>query len=56
MKQESVQWLKWMEAHEILKKEMTRVIGKLPQLTPATKGGKPVSVSFVLPFNYKVRV
>lgn len=42
--------------HEILKKEMTRVIGKLPQLTPATKGGKPVSVSFVLPFNYKVRV
>ena len=41
--------------HEVLRNEMKRVIGKLPQLTPATKGGKPVTVSFVLPVNFKVR-
>lgn len=41
--------------HADLKKEMMRVIDMLPQLTPATKDGKPVSVSFVLPVNFKLR-
>lgn len=40
--------------HYALKDEMTRVIDKLPQLTPATKGGEAVDVTFVLPLNFKV--
>lgn len=37
-----------------LKREMERVIGLLPQMTAATKKGEPVSVSFILPVNFKV--
>ncbi|RLD61934.1 MAG: hypothetical protein DRI95_13650 [Bacteroidetes bacterium] len=37
-----------------LKREVERVIGKLPQMTAATKNGKPVSVTFILPVNFKV--
>lgn len=37
-----------------LEKEVVRLIDKLPQMTPATKNGEPVNVSFVLPLNFKV--
>ncbi len=37
-----------------LEKEFSRVIGLYPVMTPATKDGMPVSVSFVLPIKYKV--
>ena len=37
-----------------LKREMERVIGLLPQMTAATKKGESVSVSFILPVNFKV--
>ncbi len=37
-----------------LEKEVIRVINKLPQMTPATKNGAPVDVSFVIPFDFKV--
>lgn len=37
-----------------LENEMIRIIGKLPNMTPATKGGSPVDVSFVVPVNFKV--
>ncbi len=40
--------------HELLEKEAIRVIDKLPLMTPATKDGKPVSVSFVLPVVFDV--
>lgn len=40
--------------HSVLEKEMERVIGELPTLTPATKDGKPVGVTFMLPLNFKV--
>ena len=40
--------------HPVLEKEMERVIAALPTLTPATKGGKPVGVTFMLPLNFKV--
>lgn len=37
-----------------LEKEFSRVIDLYPKMTPATKNGKPVDVSFVLPIKYKV--
>ncbi len=37
-----------------LENELIRIIGKLPNMTPATKGGSPVDVSFVVPMNFKV--
>ncbi len=37
-----------------LEKEVERVIGLLPQMTAATAKGKPVSVTFILPINFKV--
>lgn len=37
-----------------LEKEIIRVIDKLPQMTPATKNGNPVNVSFILPVNFKI--
>lgn len=37
-----------------LEGEMKRVIGALPQMTPATKGGKAVPVTFVLPLDFKM--
>ncbi len=37
-----------------LEKEFSRVIDLYPAMTPATKNGKPISVSFVLPIKYKV--
>lgn len=40
--------------HYALKDEMTRVLNKVPQLTPATKAGEAVDVKFVLPLNFKV--
>ncbi|MEN8125317.1 MAG: hypothetical protein ABFR32_09310 [Bacteroidota bacterium] len=39
---------------EEIKKEVVRVIDKLPQMTPATHDGAPVSVSFLLPVNFKI--
>ncbi len=40
--------------NELLEKEAIRVIDELPMMTPATKGGKPVSVSFMLPVVFAV--
>ncbi len=40
--------------HADLEKEVVRLIDKLPQMTPATVVGKPVSVSFLLPINFKI--
>ena len=37
-----------------LEGEMKRVIGALPQMTPATKGGEAVPVTFILPLDFKV--
>jgi len=39
---------------DVLKKEMIRVIDKLPQLVPATKNGAPISVRFVIPLEFDV--
>jgi len=39
---------------EELEKEVIRVIGLYPNMTPATSNGEPVSVSFVLPVTFKV--
>jgi len=38
-----------------LKPEMKRVIDKCPKVTPATKDGNPVSVTFALPLDFKVQ-
>lgn len=35
--------------------EMKRLIGGLPQMTPATEAGTAVPVTFVLPLNFKVQ-
>ncbi len=37
-----------------LEGEMKRVIAALPQMTPATKAGEPVAVTFILPVDFKV--
>lgn len=37
-----------------LEKEIVRVIDKLPQMTPATKNGSPVNVSFILPVTFRI--
>lgn len=37
-----------------LEKEVVRIINKLPNMTAATKDGKPVDVSFVLPVDFVV--
>ncbi len=47
--------LKVQAKQEGLEKEMIRIVKKLPKMTPATKGGKPVSVSFIVPIDYEVR-
>ena len=36
--------------------EMVRVISKAPMVVPATKGGKPVAISFLLPVKFKVKI
>lgn len=38
----------------MLENEMKRVINALPQMTPATKDGKAVPVTFILPLDFKV--
>jgi protein TonB len=40
--------------NKALENEMKRVIDKTPQVTPATKGGEPVGISFILPVEFKV--
>lgn len=40
--------------NKALENEMKRVVDKTPQVTPATKGGEPVGVSFILPVDFKV--
>lgn len=47
--------LKIQAKEKALEKEMLRIVKKLPKMTPATKGGKPVSVSFIVPIDYEVR-
>ena len=37
-----------------LKIEMRRVISKVPQVVPATEGGEPVAVTFILPIDFRV--
>lgn len=37
-----------------LKIEMKRVIAKVPQVVPATEGGEPVAVTFILPVDFRV--
>ncbi len=39
---------------EILNKHAIEVVGLLPTLTPANKDGKPVNVSYKLPFTFFV--
>ncbi len=41
--------------HDGLKPEMKRVIDLCPTVAPATKDGEPVSVTFALPFDFKVQ-
>lgn len=40
--------------NKALENEMKRVVDKTPQVTPATKGGEPVGVSFILPVDFRV--
>ncbi|MEN8185704.1 MAG: hypothetical protein ABFR05_01105 [Bacteroidota bacterium] len=40
--------------NEALKNEIIRVINKYPIMTPATKGGTAIPVSFILPVDFKV--
>ena len=40
---------------ESLQKEVVRLINKLPIMTAATNGGKPIDVYFVLPVNFKIK-
>jgi len=37
-----------------LENELIRIIGEMPNMTPATKNGSAVDVSFVVPMNFKV--
>jgi hypothetical protein len=46
--------LKVTSSNYQLESEMKRVIGALPQMTPATKGGEAVPVTFILPLDFKV--
>lgn len=41
--------------NEALETEIKRIVAKVPQVVPATKGGEPVDVSFILPLNYQVQ-
>ncbi|MCF6224449.1 MAG: energy transducer TonB [Flavobacteriaceae bacterium] len=47
--------LKVQAKQEGLEKEMLRIFKKFPKMTPASKDGKPVSVSFIVPIDYEVR-
>ena len=41
--------------NQSLETEMKRVIAKVPQVTPATNGGEPVDVTFLLPITFVVK-
>ena len=40
--------------NEALENEMRRVVDKTPHVVPATVGGEPVGVSFILPVDFRV--
>ena len=46
--------LKVTAPNEVLKSEMRRVVDNTPLVTPATVGGEPVGVSFILPVVFKL--
>ena len=46
--------LKVTAPNEVLKNEMRRVVDNTPHVTPATVGGEPVGVSFILPVVFKL--
>lgn len=50
-----VHTLKVHAPNEVLKNEIRRVVDNTPQVTPATVGGEPVGVSFVLPVVFKLK-
>lgn len=41
--------------HEILEKEATRILSKLPKMTPGQQRGTPVKVSFSIPITFKLQ-
>ena len=47
--------LKVTAPNEVLKNEMRRVVDNTPHVTPATVGGEPVGVSFILPVVFKLK-
>ena len=46
--------LKVVAPHPALEEEMKRVITKVPTVVPATKEGKPVGITFMLPVKFQV--
>lgn len=41
--------------HKILEEEATRILSKLPKMTPGKQRGTPVKVSFSIPINFKLQ-
>ncbi|MDC6390704.1 TonB family protein [Maribacter sp. PR1] len=41
--------------HTILEEEATRILSKLPKMTPGKQRGTPVKVSFSIPINFKLQ-
>lgn len=50
----TVSAVKVTAAHYRLEGEVKRLIALLPKMTPATKGGQPVPVTFALPVDFKI--
>ncbi|MGI9531302.1 hypothetical protein [Lutimonas sp.] len=48
--------LKVVAPHPALETEMKRVIAKVPTVVPATKDGKPVGITFMLPVKFQVEL
>ncbi|SEC54724.1 protein TonB [Tenacibaculum sp. MAR_2009_124] len=54
-KQGNVSDIKIKAPHVRLKKEVSKVINKLPQFTPGKQNSKPVKVSYMLPITFMVQ-
>ncbi|SDQ28509.1 energy transducer TonB [Flagellimonas zhangzhouensis] len=46
--------IKFRGPHETLENEATRIISKLPTMTPGKQGGKQVKVTYTLPITFKL--
>ena len=51
----SIGEVKMRGPHQILEKEATRIISKLPQMTPGKQRGQAVKVPFSIPITFRLQ-